>query len=100
MKAKSTKKAIPSLSHLQLNKPLVLVVWSDTMGQPGWGHKQAELERGDDHICRSIGIMVVNMSTHIALALSECAYSYGDTIRIPRHAIRAIVELKQGKRWA
>ena len=79
-------------------KPMALVIWSDTMGQSGWGQKEADLESGEDFICRSVGVLVADTPTHVALALSECAHSYSDSIRIPRHAVIETYILSRSKR--
>jgi len=87
----------------KLSRPAVLEVeWLDTMGYSGWAQREERLRSMDkteemDHV--STGYLLKRTAQYIALTQSfSRTGNVGDSIQIPRRAIKRVTVLKQPSR--
>ena len=71
----------------------VLIEWTDSMGGAGWC-KHATDDQLADMRCVTVGNLMWSRKDRVMVSLNASAYSCGDTIEIPRHAIKRIRRLK------
>lgn len=83
-----------------MKRPAVVEVeWIDSMGHSGWGRREARIEDLDridemDHV--SVGYLLKRNKQYVAVALSVGRIgNVGDTIQIPRVAIRRVTVLRK-----
>ena len=81
----------------------VEVEWVDSQGRSGWrDHKEVLREaRQDSMLCHTVGYVLEETPAYVLLCASHTAHSatedvsVGDSIQIPREAIRALHRLRR-----
>ena len=82
------------------NEPLLLVEWEDCSASHGWQSKE---QLGDTAMCVSVGFCARDDDTALILVESrdlrnDASRPYGCATTIPRSQVRAVYEMKRGKR--
>jgi hypothetical protein len=87
--------SIPVIPEAFATEHIDLVIWVDSFGASGWQSREDYVEsvKSTSMLCRSVGFIVFEDDTRLALALSENSSGYNADIVIPKVAIKERISL-------